>query len=235
MNLARARVKRQRKIDAATLAARQPPERSAGPATAKPRRAYLPAKERRQLIIEAAQLVFSRSNLQGARTRDIAKAAEINSATLFEHFDSKEDLFHEAVVKPLLEAMRGMHDRAQTYEAAATLEEMRLLAQASARRQLETMVDIFPLFTAALFSDLALGKKLYREQIAPLLAQRGEAIRRLVKPTLEVEIVELAMFGIIFALAMDQTLGGAKRDLAVVADQLTALAVTGFAKDHGKA
>ena len=233
--MARVRVKRQSRIDKATRASQRPLEPSAGPATAKPRRAYLPAKERRQLIIEAAQLVFSKSNLQGARTRDIAKAAAINPATLFEHFESKEALFHEAVVKPLLAAMRGMHDRAQTYEAAASLEQMRLLAQASARKQLETMVDIFPLFTAALFSDLALGKKLYREQIAPLLAQRGEALRRLVKPTLDVEIVELAMFGIIFALAMDQTLGGGKKDLAVLADQLTAIAVTGFAKGHGKA
>src|SRR6476619_2145751 len=94
-------------------------------ARAKPRRAYLPAHERRRLIIEAAQLVFARSNLQGARTRDIAKAAEVNQATLFEHFESKEALFHEAVVLPLLDAMRGMRDRAQAYEAAHSLEEMR--------------------------------------------------------------------------------------------------------------
>jgi hypothetical protein len=43
------------------------------------------------------------------------------------------------------------------------------------------------------------------------------------------------MFGIIFALAMDQNLGGGKRDLAVIADQLTAIAITGFAKNHRKA
>ena len=233
--MARARVRSRSNIGKASPPARDSPSSSADPVAAKPKRAYLPASERRRLIIEAAQLVFSKTNLQGARTRDIARAAEINPATLFEHFESKEALFHEAVVEPLLDAMRGMHDRAQTYEAAASVEEMRLLARASARRQLETMVDIFPLFTAALFSDLGLGKKLYREQIAPILAQRSEAIRRLVKPTLDVEIVELAMFGIIFALAMDQTLGGRKRDLAVVADQLTAIAMTGFAKNNRKA
>lgn len=233
--MARARVRRRSNIGKASPVVSDSPQSSADRVAAKPRRAYLPASERRRLIIEAAQLVFSKSNLQGARTRDIAKAAEINPATLFEHFESKEALFHEAVVEPLLEAMRGMHDRAQTYEAAASVEQMRVLAIGSARRQLETMVDIFPLFTAALFSDLDLGKKLYREQIAPILAQRSEAIRRLVKPTLDVAIVELAMFGIIFALAMDQTLGGGKRDLAFAADQLTAIAMTGFAKKQGKA
>jgi TetR/AcrR family transcriptional regulator len=200
----------------------------------RPRRAYLPAKERRRLIIEAAQQVFSRSNLQGARTRDIAKAAEVNQATLFEHFESKEALFHAAVVEPLLDAMRGMKDRAQSYEAAKSLAEMRQLAQASARQQLETMMDIFPLFTAALFSDLELGKTLYREQITPILKERGEAIRRLVKPGLDVDLVEIALFGMIFAFAMNQTLGEGKTDIAILAKHLTSIAVTGFARDQGK-
>jgi AcrR family transcriptional regulator len=234
MSLARVRAQRATKTAEATVRAQSSPPSPNEAAAAKPRRPYLPAKQRRQLIIEAAQLVFSKTNLQGARTRDIAKAAAINPATLFEHFESKEALFHEAVVEPLLEAMRGMHDRAQTYEAASTLAEMRLLGQASARRQLEIMMEIFPLFTAALFSDLELGKKLYREQILPILAQRSAAIRRLVKPTLDAELVELAMFGIVFALAMDRTLGGRKRDLAVLAEQLTAIAVTGFAREHGE-
>ena len=73
--------------------------------------AYLPAAERRKSIIAAAQEVFARSNLQGARTRDIAKTADVNQATIFEHFESKEALFQAAVVKPLIDAMRGMHER----------------------------------------------------------------------------------------------------------------------------
>ena len=56
----------------------------------KPPRAYLPAAQRRKLIIAAAQEVFARTNLQGARTRDIARAAEVNQATIFEHFESKK-------------------------------------------------------------------------------------------------------------------------------------------------
>ena len=199
------------------------------------RRAYLPAKERRRLIIEAAQQVFARSNLQGARTRDIAKAAEVNQATLFEHFESKEALFHAAVVEPLVEAVRGMNDRAQSYEAAESLEDMRALAQATAQRQIATMVEIFPLFTAAMFSDLELGKKLYREQITPILQERAQAVSRLLKPGLDSRLIEVAVFGMIFALAMDQTLGEEKVDLAVLAEHLTGIAITGYAKDPGKA
>jgi AcrR family transcriptional regulator len=196
----------------------------------KPRRTYLPAKERRKLIIEAAQQVFARSNLQGARTRDIAKAAEVNQATLFEHFDSKEELFHAAVVEPLLEAMRGMQGETQSYEAAESLDEILQLAQGSAERQVEIMTEIVPLFTAALFSDLELGKKLYREQIVPILEERAAAILRIVKPGLDPQLVQLALFGMIFAVAMDQTLGETKADTALLAEHLTRIAVTGFVK-----
>jgi len=197
------------------------------------RRAYLPAKERRRLIIEAAQTVFARSNLQGARTRDIAKAADINQATLFEHFESKEALFHEAVVLPLLEAMRGMHERAQAYEAAQSVDDLQGIAEDTAKLNLEKMVGIFPLLTAALFSDLELGRKLYTEQILPILDQRAKVLGPIVKDDLDPRFVELAHFGIFFALAMDQTFGSKRKDTRKLARQITKFSTTGFAKAPG--
>lgn len=176
--------------------------------------------------------MFARSSLQGARTREIARAAEVNQATVFEHFASKEELFHAAVVEPLLEAMRGMHDRAQSYAAAGSSEEMRQLATGSAERQLDTMMKIFPLFTAALFSDQELGRRLYVEQIAPLLKERAGAIAGLLRDDLDPHVVELAMFGFVFALAMDRTFGGERADNAALAEQITRLAVTGFARER---
>src|SRR5512139_127943 len=135
---------------AATTASGEAPDK-AGEAAPVRRRRYLPAEERRRLIIQAAQEVFARTNLQGARTRDIAKAAEVNQATLFEHFGSKEELFHAAVVEPLIEAMRGMQERMRAYQAAETTDAFLDLAQASAKNHLESMTQVFPLMTAALF------------------------------------------------------------------------------------
>jgi AcrR family transcriptional regulator len=179
-------------------------------------------------------VVFARTSLQGARTRDLAKAAGINQATLFEHFASKDALFREAVVQPLLEAMRGMRDRARTYEKAGSVEELRELARESAQRHVEVMTRIFPLFTAALFSDLASGRKLYRSQIAPLLQQRSDAMRALIRDELEPEFVELATFGILFAIAMDQTFRGKTRDVSQIVAQLTLMVTSGFAKRSRK-
>ena len=197
------------------------------------RRAYLPATERRRLIIRAAQEVFARSNLQGARTRDIARAADINQATLFEHFESKEALFHEAVVLPLLDAMRGMHERAQAYEAAQSVEDLQAIAQDTVTLNLENMAAIFPLLTAALFSDLELGKKLYVEQILPILDKRGEVLRPIVKDDLDPQFVAMAHFCMFFALAMDQTFRGRPKDVRKLARQITKFSTTGFAKAPG--
>lgn len=203
-------------------------------AAARPRRAYLPAAERRKLILAAAQQVFARANLQGARTRDIAKAAEVNQATIFEHFESKEALFHEAVVQPLIDAMRGMHERVEVYETAATPAELAKLAQASTTRHLNDMADIFPLLTAALFSEPELGRKLYREQIAPLIHARGEVLRPLVKEGIDPVFVGLANFGMLFAVAMDRYFGEAQGDLSELASQFNRLSTSGFAREKSK-
>lgn len=195
-----------------------------------PRRKYLRAEERRRQIIQAAQEVFARTNLQGARTRDIAKAAEVNQATLFEHFESKEALFHAAVVEPLIEAMQGMYDRVHAYEAAETDEELFELAEASAKNHVERLIEVFPLLTASLFSDAELGRKLYREQILPLLDQRGEVLESILKDGLEPEFAGLALFGVMFAVAMDQTFRGRSDDPADLARQLVRFTALGFLK-----
>lgn len=199
---------------------------------AAPRRKYLRAEERRKQIILAAQEVFARSNLQGARTRDIAKAADVNQATLFEHFDSKEALFHAAVVEPLIEAMQGMYDRVHAYQAAETRDELLSLAQVSAGNHIESLIEVFPLLTASLFSDADLGKKLYLEQIVPLLKQRGEVLDGLLKDSIDPEFAGLALFGVMFAIAMDQTFKGRTAETPDLARQLVQFAALGFLKDR---
>ncbi len=50
-------------------------------------------KEKRALIIEAAANVFARRGFSGTLMADIAFEAGIGKGTLYEYFDSKEDLF----------------------------------------------------------------------------------------------------------------------------------------------
>jgi hypothetical protein len=112
------------------------------------------------------------------------------------------------------------------------------LARASTTRHLEDMVAIFPLLVAALFSEPELGRKLYREQIAPLIRQRGAVLRPLVKDGIDPEFVGLANFGMLFAVAMDRHFAdeasgyfGGQAELSELASQFNRLSTSGFARD----
>ena len=105
------------------------------------------------------------------------------------------------------------------------------------------MVAIFPLLTAALFSDPDLGRELYREHLAPLIRARGEILEGLTRDGLDLDFVGLAIFGMTFAIALDQHFGerdGAglgQSDLSEMARQFGRMSTGGFARDRtaGKA
>jgi AcrR family transcriptional regulator len=195
------------------------------------RRTYMPAEQRRAQIITAAQKVFARSNLKGARTRDLAEAAGVNQATIFEHFESKEALFHAAVVQPLIDAMRGMHGRVEVYERATNPDELADLAYESANRHVADMVEVFPLLVAALFSDPELGRQLYREHIVPLNKARGHILDGLARDGIDLDFIGLANFGMLFAVALDHHFGEANADLPQMARQFGRMSTGGFARD----
>ena len=201
-------------------------------AKSKARRVYMPAAERRQQIIAAAQTVFARNNLKGARTRDLAEAAGVNQATIFEHFESKEALFREAVIQPLIDAMRGMHERVQLYEKADTPDELADLAFASARRHVEDMAEVFPLLASALFSDPDMGRAFYRDHLAPLNRERGRILDGLAREGMDLDFIGLANFGMLFAIALDRHFGDGNTDLTRMARQFGRMSTGGFARDR---
>lgn len=55
------------------------------------------AKDRRKRILEAALHVFARENYDGATTAKIAEAAGITEPVIYQHFQSKRELFLEVV------------------------------------------------------------------------------------------------------------------------------------------
>ncbi|WP_395336410.1 TetR/AcrR family transcriptional regulator [Novosphingobium sp. BL-8H] len=195
------------------------------------RRDYRPAAERRVEIIAAAQAEFIRANFAGARTREIADAAGVNQATLFKHFPTKEDLFEAAVMRPLIEAMEGMHGRIETYRTARTPAEMGELARESTIRHLEDMQRILPLLTTALFSDLESGRRVFQQQLEPLIRARGEVLSPLAKDGLSPEFLGLASFGMMFAVALERWFNGRTDELAATASQFNQLYTAGFARE----
>lgn len=217
-----------------------PKKKATGAATpagksASGRRQYLPAAQRREHILATARQVFARAGLRGARTRELAQAAGINQATLFEHFKSKEDLFIAAVVQPLVATMEGARERAETYAAARSTDDLMPLLQIGMQQHLDSMIDMYPLLVQALFSDRELGEKLYRDHIAPLLDTRADIVREFIKPSMDPRLLQLASFGMFFAVAMDQSMTGNTPDRAEVARQLTELITFGSSSQGASA
>src|SRR3954469_5923720 len=76
--------------------------------TARPR---LTAGERRQMVLDTAGRVFSRSSYRGATTAEIAREAGISEPILYRHFGSKRDLYL-ACLDEAWAAFRSMAEQA---------------------------------------------------------------------------------------------------------------------------
>src|SRR3954464_12028313 len=64
----------------------------AAPPKSNPPRKRLSAEDRRSAILESALEIFSRHGYNGASIDEIAQAAGISKALIYEHFPSKKDL-----------------------------------------------------------------------------------------------------------------------------------------------
>jgi AcrR family transcriptional regulator len=81
-----------------------------------PARSRLSAEERRAAILGAARRVFGAAGYHEATTRDIANAAGVSEALLYQHFPGKRQLFEELIngagedLERRLRAARGAGD-----------------------------------------------------------------------------------------------------------------------------
>jgi AcrR family transcriptional regulator len=69
------------------------------------RRRRLSAEERRESILNAANLVFGQRGYDTVRIDDVASAAGISKALIYEHFRSKQELYGELMNRAALEML----------------------------------------------------------------------------------------------------------------------------------
>jgi AcrR family transcriptional regulator len=82
------------------------------------------ANPSRQRILDAAAVLFARRGLDGVGMREIAQAADLTPASLYNHFPGKQALYEKVLecgVRPLLDLLRGFAARDQTPEAAGEI------------------------------------------------------------------------------------------------------------------
>jgi AcrR family transcriptional regulator len=190
-------------------------------------RKRLTAEERRESILVAGRAVFLEQGLNGARTRTIAEQAGITEAVLYRHFESKEEIFEEAVLTPLRAMLEDLLERSR--DLLAVEETRPRLVMRLESLWLERLAEIVPLLGPALFDDQTLGRKCYQEIVAPFLdgLQRA-AVDSGFLPADEARGLVRAVFGTNLLLVLDRLQQGQDVDIPSLAGQLSDLYLLGL-------
>src|SRR5262245_4590020 len=107
-----------------------------------PRRVRLTAAARKSSILEAARRAFTETgDMSGTTIRFIADRAGISEGVIYRHFPSKDQLFIEAVVEPLTEAVEQLVAASQEIDRDEAL---------TPERQVEAMSGLYRQLLATL-------------------------------------------------------------------------------------
>jgi AcrR family transcriptional regulator len=149
--------------------------------TAIPARARrLTAEARKKSILKAARRAFSETgDMNGTTIKAIAEHGGISEGVIYRHFESKDQLFYEAVVEPLREAVDMLVAAAAVVDRDEPLTPERQLQTLNGlyRQLVSTFEEVMPLLGLVLFGDPQVAQRFYRESFAVAMDRLGEAWR----------------------------------------------------------
>jgi len=133
-----------------------------------------------QRIIDAAVQLFSRQGFSGTSTREVARLADVNEASLFRHFPRKQDLFWAALqsqlehARPRKELQEGLLRGGDPERVVPLIVEL-LVHIAIYRFELVRLLYVG-------FLELRPGtERLYRQYLAPLFSAINDYLKLCVK------------------------------------------------------
>ena len=143
-----------------------------------PVRKRLTAEARKHSILQAAREAFTETgDANGTTIRVIAERGGISEGVIYRHFESKDQLFFEAVVEPLREAVDSLVAATEVVDRDGPLTpERRQAAMKSLYRQLTSTLDeMLPLLGLVLFGDPDTAHRFYRDSFAAAMDRLGAA------------------------------------------------------------
>jgi AcrR family transcriptional regulator len=149
-------------------------------ADAPPKRRRLTAEARKSSILDAARRAFTETgDMNGTTIKLIAERSGISEGVIYRHFESKDQLFFEAVVEPLKEAVDQLVAATEGVDRDEPLTpERQYETMAGLYRQLiSTLERMLPLLGLVLFGDPQVARKFYRENFAVAMDRLAEAWR----------------------------------------------------------
>src|SRR6516165_6009856 len=143
-----------------------------------PRTRRLTAEARKKSILKAARRAFSETgDVNGTTIKVIAQHSGISEGVIYRHFESKEQLFFEAVVEPLEEAVDELVAAAEVIDRDEPLTpERQMTALEGLYRQLtSTLEEVLPLLGLVLFGDPTVAQRFYKENFAAAMDRLADA------------------------------------------------------------
>jgi AcrR family transcriptional regulator len=145
-----------------------------------PRARRLTAEARKRSILKAARRAFTETgDMNGTTIKTIAERGGISEGVIYRHFESKDQLFFEAVVQPLTEAVDHLVAAAQVVDRDEPLNAERQLETLNGlyRQLISTLEEILPLLGLVLFGDPQVARRFYRENFAVAMDRLADAWR----------------------------------------------------------
>ena len=146
-----------------------------------PRARRLSADARRTSILSAARRAFSETgDMNGTTIKTIAAQGGISESVIYRHFESKDQLFYEAVVEPLREAVDKLVAAAEVVDRDEPLTPERQVETMNGlyRQLVATLEEVLPLLGLVLFGDPEVARRFYTESFAVAMDRLAEAWRQ---------------------------------------------------------
>jgi AcrR family transcriptional regulator len=155
------------------------PNTSSAPPSAPPRR-RLTAEARKSSILAAARRAFTETgDMNGTTIKLIAARSGISEGVIYRHFESKDQLFFEAVVEPLQRAVDELVAATEMFDRDEPLTPERQLSGMNGlyKQLVATLSEVLPLLGLVLFGDPEVAKKFYRDNFSVAMDRLAEAWR----------------------------------------------------------
>ena len=182
----------------------------AQPATRSPTRRRLTAEARKSSILLAARRAFTETgDMNGTTIRLIADRAGISEGVIYRHFESKDQLFLEAIVEPLAEAVDQLVAASEVVDEDQPLTPERQVETMNGlyRQLMATLQEMLPLLGLVLFGDPKIAKRFYRDHLAVAMDRLADAWREVEErygfETESPDVSARAVMGIALILALE--------------------------------
>src|ERR1700755_530170 len=145
---------------------------------ARPRR--LTAEARKSSILKAARQAFVEpGDMNGTTIKQIAERGGISEGVIYRHFESKDQLFYEAVFEPLRQAIDELVAATEVVDLNEPLtpERQRKTLNGLYRQLIATLEEILPLLGLVLFGDPKVARRFYRKHFTVAMDRLAEAWR----------------------------------------------------------